>query len=584
MAGPGTVMSRVRNDWSVVWHYCVERQGEAEAVLPGASQDERLDRETAARRGLILWTPDRLPLLGQNLRFRILRAVLGGASIGFSHELSAANPPGTSAEDQQAAEGEADEPELGSSENGVDTLDRPPASKKKPSDQPRQRHALASHFEPLPSSSDRYYAPMLLGQPWDPRSKWRVLEERVATLNANGTNRRLKENRRFLYCQSDTLPAVTTAAFMWHPFTGPDAPCEFYEWLSGETFKPITQGTIKTPRAWRGEGFMLDIQREDRLRFYKNPHRLTAVEAITKWLHPASGGELIRSVYSAGTAHGMTALARYLWETRPSTDTRPWLYLPIGRGQLPDLDLDPSFRSTTARLWAFYHGRDPRTANPDRPGRWEASSISEPQSTEGRLAEIRQRMATKAAVIMIDGYQAVGEENEASLMRLIRDEPLVPLLERLVQPYIDLQDGKGPGIGFAATRILVLGTSKLEGHPFLERHIVQANDPFPNLLHNQLGPILVRALPVGTERESQAAKVNDLLTRSEIAATDTNIKLLSVLVRTLSARNARMGRGSGMRRGEPPAPFRPRDHVPSTQPVGRRILGFGGSRALANRN
>ena len=309
-------------------------------------------------------------------------------------------------------------------------------------------------------------------------------------LELNGTDLE-RENRLVL---EHTLRGVSggavgrsLSAFMLKGFGEENAPEKFLRWLVGidEPAADSVRNGVQTRIGGEcrkrggersagsvcpvGEGFIAPLKDRAALRFYSSKDRDTILTKIGAHLR-ATGGKSIYCVHAPGMDHALTALAVELFNTKANLDNRPWCYLPTSRNE--EINADPTFRATVARLWAFYRDEDITRVNPE-----------DGPSTEERLAEIRKRMSERAAVLVFDGYQDDRADGPAApgattthLERLIRDEPLVALLERLVHPHVDLAAGTGPTEAFRRTRIIVLGNRPVAT---LEAHSVSRTNAFP---------------------------------------------------------------------------------------------------------
>ena len=376
------VWDEVRSDWKNVW-----------SRLADAGRSDHLHwRRTAYSRGEIHWTSSGSPIFGPNLRFRVLRAALG----------------------QKEAKALAQR------------LGRDPGRERS-----QKRWRWPVHFRPV-HAKEIYSTLSLKDDPTNPDSNLRILEEVLEKLAGLSSTRRLSIHD-----------------FLWSSLTGPEAPENFLLSLgyvepgmavtsfNGHDAKRLTAAAADMNRRaaeYQGGAFIESLLDDAGYDFYiggakgsGNATRHDETRRIEEWL-TGENRKLVYSVYGNGMRRGLTALACYLWKHCQPGDDRPWCYLPVGRGGPGGA---ATFRSTVARLWMFYKGENPAEA--DRLlADTDAASIAE--STEERLAFIRKAMSSQEAVIVLDGFQDVGGDEAGDLLRLIRDEPLVALLERTNSP------------------------------------------------------------------------------------------------------------------------------------------------------
>lgn len=313
--------------------------------------------------------------------------------------------------------------------------------------------------------------------------------------------------------------------FLAYPFPGNEAPKQFLRWLSCVSerhgartseasslenlsdradaepppIRHMTSGRdpmsrLASPGKMRlaGGRYFARMKAEPQLEFFATPSRANSIEEIKRHLAPGSerGGDFkhrILCVENGGMTVGMTALAQELMSQCVPKDERPWCYLPLNRGvvtaRFDGSSHDTTYRATVARLAAFYRGEDVTNADAE----------DTDESTDDRVAFIREAMTHRAAVLIFDGYmeQEPGDTvSRPSLTRLLRDEPLVLLLQKLIRPRYNILEGKGPtaecdgatkaGDGptkaFEDTRILVLGSKPVTP---LEGYFDRLPEPFP---------------------------------------------------------------------------------------------------------
>lgn len=364
---------------------------------------------------------------------------------------------------------------------------------------PREQHFgrnLERHFS---RSSKQVYGLPELGYSALERENWSLLQKALSALSGNAAGR-------------------TVAAFLNAPFTDGeeyDAPLRLLHWLFGVDYVPpkveasddrlaasagtesggTTDSAPETPGTAAesassvldrarplGNGFINSIRGKPSLQLFDSDSaRAPKVAEILEHVRRRDTPPIL-CIHAPGMRHGLTALAIHVWDSRDSSDQRPWCYLPVARGD--GVHADPTFRSTVARLCAFFRGEDITTADPE----------DGTESTEERLADIRRRMAEQDSVLIFDGYQEVeGDGATPHLSRLVRDEPLVALLERLVDPHVDLT-ARVTAAEARRTRIVVLGNSPVTP---LAAHCVPSDLEFP-------GPCAadLRALIAGFELDA----------------------------------------------------------------------------------
>jgi hypothetical protein len=235
-------------------------------------------------------------------------------------------------------------------------------------------------------------------------------------------------------------------------FCGEGAPRAFLAWLCGdEAIQGDEANPVPSYGAHGGE-IMETIADNPRFLLHMTARRRSARQSVVEHLDVNKENSApIISVTSPTTPDGLTAFARHIWIKERANDSRPWLYLPVTRGRQGAGDC--RFADVVSQIHAFYANQSIRGASP----RQKEADI------QADILEIRTWMATKPAVLLLDGA-ALDHDGpsepipQSNIIRFIRDEPLLPLLWQLARPIRLTATNTVPDPHvFGQTRIVVLG-------------------------------------------------------------------------------------------------------------------------------
>lgn len=189
--------------------------------------------------------------------------------------------------------------------------------------------------------------------------------------------------------------------------------------------------------------------------FYNSRSRAKLVEELDKRLGPGDGAMLVNP-FQENMPNGLTALARTLINhQRQLPDYRPYLYLPL-RSMSPNHNA-PSYPKILGSLKAFFEGGNVLQA-PEVPDD-EANEV---------IQLIRHRMCQFPATIILDGYAnrdaGSGADELLALTRAIRDDQIVALLARLLDPPLSHGGDEAMNLRtFLRNRIVLLSDRPVEG-------------------------------------------------------------------------------------------------------------------------
>ncbi|MGA8907226.1 MAG: hypothetical protein WB524_06395 [Acidobacteriaceae bacterium] len=234
-------------------------------------------------------------------------------------------------------------------------------------------------------------------------------------------------------------------------FKGESAPTTFDSFLTEPPSRQATAGRL-------ADGlFMLAKQKDSgAFEFLPSSRRDAVIFRIWEHLQRTTGDKPILCVRSLGMAHGLTALAIHLADTRArrmDNDGRPWCYVPVAA--VPGLQ-QHGYAAMVAWLYAFYHNQNMA----DVTGGSGRETVP-PEEISRQIGAIRRKMAEIPAIIIFDGYSALPGEFPALLDFVDRD-PLAPLLDKLVRPHVGDPGAPTEPSVFHQTRILVLGNKSLD--------------------------------------------------------------------------------------------------------------------------
>ncbi|MBN8890174.1 MAG: hypothetical protein BGP12_00100 [Rhodospirillales bacterium 70-18] len=228
--------------------------------------------------------------------------------------------------------------------------------------------------------------------------------------------------------------------FLTQPFGGHDAPTRLSDWLAG-TPRPSALAT--------GDGLIKAILADPTYQYFADPARGSLPDLVRQHLGGAEARWPVFCIPSKDNIpNGLTALAAELWRTEQRQDVRPWCYIPVARGR-PGAG-DTSLPAIVARLEAFYRNEDLSGATP----------CATEAETAAAIARIRAHIAVTPAVLVFDGCNFDGG-CRPHLTRYLRDEPVVPLLWRLLQPLRSEEMLVHDPAVFTRTRVIVLGDNDL---------------------------------------------------------------------------------------------------------------------------
>lgn len=222
-------------------------------------------------------------------------------------------------------------------------------------------------------------------------------------------------------------------------FDGPRAVDEYADWIR-------TGFSIRSATSFLPPG----------QRFLDSPERDAAIMRVSEWLF-ARRAPMVLNAYRHDMPNGLTALAgRLVTIAGGQIDNRRILYLPLrGVGGFNA----PGYSQLLARLHAFFTGSDVEDA-PD----------IEEHRLEEVIQEIRHQMMVSPAIVMLDGYTNT-TSRLAELDRIIRDDQVLSLVEKLRDPPLTAMYRPESLSLFLRNRILLLSDEEIELNDCIQEEI-----------------------------------------------------------------------------------------------------------------